>query len=151
VDGWIAVVTDVTDAVRYEEQLREANEELGRANDDLNQFAFAASHDLQEPLPMITTYSELLAKAYRGDREGEAAMCVGYITEGTRRMQDLLSDLLAYTQVTRSRQEALKSRSQYSFPDTLENCKAAIQESHARVTSDLFPVSPHISCSSSKI
>jgi PAS domain S-box-containing protein len=141
VDGWIAVVTDVTDTVRYEEQLREANAELARANDDLNQFAFAASHDLQEPLRMITSYSQMLLKGYRGRLDSEAAICVGYITEGTKRMRELLADLLAYTQVSGSGQEAMEPVDlNLVFQQTLENCKAAIEESHASLSSDPLPV-----------
>ena len=142
-DGWIAVVTDITETVRYEEQLRVANAELTRANADLNQFAFAASHDLQEPLRMITSYSQLLMKGYRGQLDGQAETCVQWITEGTQRMQDLLRDLLAYTQVTGGGQEAVEPVDlNLVFQQTLENCKAAIEESHASITSDPLPVVP---------
>jgi len=143
VDGWIAVVTDITDTVRYEEQLRAANGELARANTDLNQFAFAASHDLQEPLRMITSYSQLLLKGYRGQLNGQAETYVQWITEGTRRMRDLLADLLAYTQVTAGGQAAGEPVDlNLVFQETLENCKATIQETGASVTRDPLPVVP---------
>ena len=72
--------------------------ELWRANEDLKQFAFAASHDLQEPLRMITTYSQLLVKGYPGPLEGEARVCLDFITKGAKQMRDLLIDLLSYAE-----------------------------------------------------
>jgi light-regulated signal transduction histidine kinase (bacteriophytochrome) len=89
-------------SVRQHELTEEAerlNEELQRANDDLKQFAFAASHDLQEPLRMITSYSQLLVKGYRGQLDGEAEVCVDFITKGARQMRTLLADLLSYTEL----------------------------------------------------
>ncbi|MEO8131844.1 MAG: histidine kinase dimerization/phospho-acceptor domain-containing protein, partial [Bryobacteraceae bacterium] len=74
------------------------NEQLRWANEDLRQFAFAASHDLQEPLRMITTYSQLLVRGYLDRLGGEAAVCVDVITKGTQQMRDLLAGLLSYTE-----------------------------------------------------
>src|SRR5262249_26233737 len=84
---------DLIERIRVEEALRATNLDLARANEDLNQFAFAASHDLQEPLRMITSYSQLLLKGYRGQLDGEAGTCIEFITDGTQRMQELLADL----------------------------------------------------------
>jgi PAS domain S-box-containing protein len=96
VDGrismWIGSNTDIHEEKQTEEELR-------RANEDLNLFAFAASHDLQEPLRMITSYSQLLVQEHRGAFDDDAEMLVGYIGEGTKRMRELLADLLAYTAV----------------------------------------------------
>lgn len=143
VDGWTAVVTDITQEKKSEERLLKANADLARANEDLNQFAFAASHDLQEPLRMITAYSQLLVKGYRGQLNGDAATSVEYITEGTKRMRALLADLLAYTQLTDTSQEALTPVDLNEvFAKTLENCKAAIDETHAIVTSETLPTVP---------
>jgi light-regulated signal transduction histidine kinase (bacteriophytochrome) len=71
------------------------NEQLRRANEDLKQFAFAASHDLQEPLRMVTTYSQLSIKGHRGELEGQTEMCIDFITKGAKHMRDLLTDLLS--------------------------------------------------------
>src|SRR5262249_36548351 len=90
---------DLIERIRVEQALRATNLDLARANEDLNQFAFAASHDLQEPLRMITSYSQLLLKGYRGQLDGEAGTCIEFITDGTKRMQELLADLLAYAQM----------------------------------------------------
>ena len=140
VEGWTAVVTDITEAKRSEERLLSANADLARANEDLNQFAFAASHDLQEPLRMITAYSQLLVRGYRGQLNGDAATSVEYITQGTKRMRELLADLLEYTRLTDNADEALTEVDLNNvFEKTLENCKTAIDESHAVVTSEPLP------------
>ena len=111
-----------------------------RANEDLNQFAFAASHDLQEPLRMITSYSQLLLKGYRGQLDGEAATCIEFITDGTKRMRELLGDLLAYTQLSGDGQHIVTSVDLNGvFEATLKNCKAAIEEIGASVTSGPLP------------
>ncbi len=142
VEGWIGLVNDITNEKLSEDRLLKSNRELARANEDLNQFAFAASHDLQEPLRMISAYSQLFVKGYRGQFDGEAAICVKYITEGTQRMRDLLADLLAYTQVAANCDEpdALTPINlNQVFRKVLENCKAAIEETKASVTSDDLP------------
>jgi signal transduction histidine kinase len=96
---WIGSNTDFHEQKENQEELDRHGQELARSNAVLQQFAFAASHDLQEPLRMITSYSQLLVKGYRGQLDGEAGLCLKVITEGTKRMRDLLSDLLSYTQV----------------------------------------------------
>lgn len=101
----LEVNLDITGRKEAEEALRAANEALSRANEDLNQFAFAASHDLQEPLRMITSYSQLLLKGYRGQLDQEASTCIEFITDGTKRMRGLLADLLAYTQAANDSHE----------------------------------------------
>jgi len=136
----LEVNLDITGRKQAEEELRVANRALARANEDLNQFAFAASHDLQEPLRMITSYSQLLMKGYRGQLDGEAATCIEFITEGTKRMRELLADLLAYTQVTGDGQEVVAPVDLNDvFHAAVENCKAAIDEAKASVTSDRLP------------
>ena len=136
----LEVNVDITERRRIEEKLRVANQALARANEDLNQFAFAASHDLQEPLRMITIYSQLLLKSYRGQLDGEAATFTAVITEGTDRMLALLADLLAYTQLTGdTRGPAGSVDLNQVFQKALENCRAAIDETAATVTSDALP------------
>jgi light-regulated signal transduction histidine kinase (bacteriophytochrome) len=89
---------------------------------------------------MITTYSQLLLKGYKGQLEGEASTCVGFITEGTKRMRELLADLLAYAQVTGDGHEFPESVDlNLAFRKALENCKAAVDETSATVTSDSLP------------
>jgi signal transduction histidine kinase len=122
------------------EDAERLNEELRRANDDLKQFAFAASHDLQEPLRMITSYSQLLVKGYRGQLDGEAGICVDFISKGAKHMRDLLADLLSYTETGADRQEADEFIDLNTiFEKVRENLKTAIEESFAVVTSGNLP------------
>lgn len=120
----------------------QAEEALRRANADLNQFAFAASHDLQEPLRMITSYAELLIKGYPSTLGDEAALCVKFITQGTKRMRELLADLLAYTQVNAEEQakEIESVDLNAVFQEAVENLKIAIAQSGAVVTSERLPI-----------
>lgn len=131
--GFIGSCTDITDQKAVEG-------ELLRANDDLSQFAYAASHDLQEPLRMIASYSQLLVSGYREGPNEEADMCVGFITEGTRRMSELLTDLLAYTGVGgyEAQAEELVDLNA-TFANATANLQTAIEESGAVVTSETLP------------
>ncbi len=141
VDGWIAVVSDITEQVQQEKRLRETNQRLARANEDLSHFAFAASHDLQEPLRMIAAYSQLLIKGYPGPVGEEASACIRFITDGTTRMQQLLTGLLAYTRLIGKGEEPAVSTVDLgsAFRKALENCRTGIEESHASITSDPLP------------
>jgi len=145
--GVVLVFRDISERKRADQaientlhQLRAANAALARANEGLNQFAFAASHDLQEPLRMITSYSQLLLKSYHGQLDGQAATCVEYITQGTQRMHTLLADLLAYTQISGEGEEVFQAVDLNDVLRTaLENCKTDIVEAKATVTSDPLP------------
>jgi len=122
------------------EEAERLNEELRLANDDLKQFAFAASHDLQEPLRMITSFSQLLVKCYRGELAGEPAVCVGFITKGAKHMRDLLADLLSYTEVGENREDTDEPVDlNMTFEKVTENLKTAIEESSAVVTRGDLP------------
>jgi light-regulated signal transduction histidine kinase (bacteriophytochrome) len=92
---------------------------------------------------MITSYSQLLVRGYRGQLDGEAAASVGFITEGTRRMRDLLADLLAYAQLTAAGEQPVEAVDLNAvFQQTIENLRTAIQESGSMVSSDPLPVVP---------
>jgi PAS domain S-box-containing protein len=131
--GFIGSCTDITHQKNVEEKLL-------RANEDLNQFAYAASHDLQEPLRMITSYSQLLVSGYGGKVDAEAELSVGFITEGTKRMRELLSDLLAYTQVGANSFHAAEAIDLNAvFRMSVANLKVGIDDSRAKVTSDPLP------------
>jgi PAS domain S-box-containing protein len=127
---------------RHERDLSAANRGLLRANEDLTHFAFAAGHDLQEPLRIITSYSQLLLKRLPGNLEGDAARCVDSITQGARRMQELLADLLAYTQVTADDGggDANCVDLNLVFQKALQNCKSAIEDNQVDITSEELPI-----------
>jgi PAS domain S-box-containing protein len=92
------IAEDVTEKRRSEELIRRSNEELRRANADLEQFAYSASHDLQEPLRQVAVYSQLLEKKYGGTLESKALEYLAFCVEGAQRMQMLISGLLEYSQ-----------------------------------------------------
>src|SRR5262249_6792255 len=106
VTGWVADVADITalktaqaEVARINVDLQKTNEQLARSNEDLERVAFAASHDLQEPLRMVTTYVQLLVRTLPAQTEGETKMFVRNIVDGSMRMRGLLGDLLAYSEI----------------------------------------------------
>ena len=133
VRGCVAAFMDITER-------KLTQEALIRANEDLNQFAFAASHDLQEPLRMITTYSQLLVNGFRDRLPEEAELCVTFITQGTSRMRTLLADLLAYTQVGADAEPAETVDLGVICQKAIDNLQTAIAESHGEVLLERLPV-----------
>ena len=117
-----------------------SNERLAKSNEDLERFAFVASHDFQEPLRMITVYSQLLVRSYSGQLDGNAAAFVENIVVGTQRIRDLLSDLLTYTEVGVKEEEGTET---VDLNDALERVKEtltiSIAESDAVITADRLP------------
>jgi PAS domain S-box-containing protein len=146
--GASVISRDITEQVRAAERvarlnadLQRSNEVLSATNQDLERFAFIASHDLQEPLRMITAYSQLLIKSHAGEFTGEASTFVDNIVSGTTRMRELLSDLLAYTEIRSRDEEPLELVDLNAvLEDVRQNLKASIDESGAQVTSDRLPV-----------
>jgi signal transduction histidine kinase len=123
---------------QVEQDLAEKVDELARSNADLEQFAYVASHDLQEPLRMVTAYTQLLAERYRGKLDDNADKFIGYAIEGAQRMQVLIQDLLAFSRV--GRKEACESvECNAVMKDVLQTLAAAIQESGAVVTHGELP------------
>jgi signal transduction histidine kinase len=120
-------------------QLEDANRELARSNGDLEQFAYAASHDLQEPLRVIASFSELLGKRYHGKLGGEADEFINYIVVGVTRMEQLIQALLAFARVG-SRGTAPSLTDCGAVVDrALENLHAAVTESGAEIRHEGLP------------
>jgi PAS domain S-box-containing protein len=94
----VVTLTDISERKRTEEALARQARELARSNNDLRQFAYSASHDLQEPLRILAIYSQLLQKKYHGRLDPEADQYIQFTVEAAHRMQDLVKGLLAYTQ-----------------------------------------------------
>ena len=126
-------------AERTQELLR-SNEALRQSNDDLNQFAYAASHDLQEPLRMVALYSQLLQRKYLGNLDANADQYISYVVGGARRMEMLLKDLLTYSQTGSSAEGPAET---VDFTDVIRkvllNLQASVEQSGAMITWDAIP------------
>src|SRR6266576_789313 len=120
-----------------EKKLAEKAEELARSNHDLEQFAYVASHDLQEPLRMVAAYTQLLAERYRGKLDENADKFIGYASEGALRMQSLIQDLLACSRVGRDGSGRVDCNA--VMEEVLGSLGSAIQESGAVVTHEKLP------------
>jgi len=121
-------------------ELLESNEALRQSNEDLNQFAYAASHDLQEPLRMIALYSEMLEKEYSGKLGEEADQFIRFVISGAHRMEMLLKDLLAYSQAGSVAGPAVPVDCGKVIEKVLLNLKAAVEENGAVVVCEGLPV-----------
>jgi two-component system, sensor histidine kinase and response regulator len=123
-----------------EENLARKVEELARSNAELEQFAYIASHDLQEPLRMVAAYTQLLAERYRGRLDENADKFMGYACEGALRMQTLVQDLLAFSRVGRDCATCQRVDCGEAMQEVLLNLGPAIEESGAVVTHAALPV-----------
>ena len=135
----MGVALDITERTQFEEQLRRTAEDLARSNADLEQFAYIASHDLQEPLRMVSSYTQLLAKRYCGRLDADADEFIGFAVEGALRMQALIQDLLTYSRVGRNPGPADAVQVDAVFERVLRNLAAPIQETGAVVTREGLP------------
>ena len=114
-------------------------EELARSNEELQQFAYVASHDLQEPLRMVTSYTQLLQKRYQGKLDSDADEVIAYAVDGASRMQELINDLLAFSRVGSQGKDFESTDCEVILNNALANLEAAIQESGATVSHDPLP------------
>jgi PAS domain S-box-containing protein len=126
--------------------LREAHEELSRraqdlarSNAELEQFAYVASHDLQEPLRMVSSYTQLLLRRYSKLFDDDAKEFMGYIVDGAARMKQLIEDLLAYSRVGTRGREPEPTDARAALDQALANLRAAIESTGATVTHDALP------------
>ena len=120
-------------------ELADKVDELARSNRDLEQFAYVASHDLQEPLRMIATYTQLLAEKYRGRLDDNADKYIGYAVEGALRMQALIEDVLAFSRVGRNGQDHVTTDSTAALDQALQMLSVAARESALTVKADSLP------------
>ncbi len=135
-----ALHREIAERQRAEAALVRANEELRRANADLEQFAYSASHDLREPLRMVAIYSQLLQRRYQGKLDARADEYLGLVGEGARRMEALVADLLAYTQAVGPQDAPLVPVVADGVLDqALSNLTGAIEESRATIERGPLP------------
>ena len=148
--GWVDIQEDVTEKHNYarllEERVAEKTreiaeqaEELKRSNVELERFAYVASHDLQEPLRMVASFTQLLGKKYAGKLGADADEFIHYAVEGATRMQALIDDLITYSRVGTKGSEFRRTDCNVIVDRALENLRTAVEESGAIVTRDELP------------
>ncbi|HEY7062060.1 MAG TPA: ATP-binding protein [Chloroflexota bacterium] len=142
----MSIVRDVTDRRRAEDELRRTAErlaqqtaELERSNAELQQFAYVASHDLQEPLRMVASYTQLLARRYGDKLDDDAREFIDFAVDGARRMQALINDLLAYSRVGTRGAEFAPTDCNAVVDQVVADLGAAIEDERAVVTRGDLP------------
>lgn len=135
----IGVCLDVTDLKKSEEQLQKTTQELKRSNQELEQFAYIASHDLQEPLRMVSSYTQLLEKRYKNQIDERASKYIHYAVDGAVRMQNLINDLLDYSRIDISNEEYKLVNSNHIVENAIKNLGDKIKAAKAKITYDNLP------------
>jgi len=130
---------EVAERRRTEETLANKNKELERSNAELEQFVNVASHDLQEPLRMITGYTQLLARRYQGKLDQNADEYISFAVDGARRMQELINDLLIYSRVGTRGKAFTPADCELILRNTLASLEVAVEESKAMISHDPLP------------
>jgi light-regulated signal transduction histidine kinase (bacteriophytochrome) len=137
--GFVASIRDITERIRMERDLRKALDDLQRSNKDLEQFVYVASHDMQEPLRMISSYTQLLGKRYKGKLDSDADEFIGFAVDGASRMQKMINDLLIFSRVTPRGKDFEPVDLEKVLSDAIDNLKIAIEENKATITHDPLP------------
>jgi PAS domain S-box-containing protein len=133
VSGIVGILTDVSN-------LKQATEELRRSNQELEQFAYVASHDLQEPLRMVSSYLGLLKRRYADRLDGDAEEFIGYAVDGAHRMQDLIQDLLHFSRIDTRGNPLEPTSTRLCLDMAKENLRVAMEEASALLTIDPLPM-----------
>jgi PAS domain S-box-containing protein len=137
--GSFGVITDITERKRAELDLIAALADLERSNRELEQFAYVASHDLQEPLRMVASYTQLLATRYGDKLDKDAREFIAYAVDGANRMQRLISDLLSYSRVRAREKEMVGVDLHSALGEAIANLSEPISETGAVVTNTDLP------------
>jgi PAS domain S-box-containing protein len=135
----VAYVLNITDRKRAEEALQITLTDLERSNAELEQFAYVASHDLQEPLRMVSSFTQLLGQRYMGKLDKDADEFIAYAVDGANQMQRLINDLLAYSRVGTRGKPPAPVPADLALDRALENLKLAVEEGQAEVKREPLP------------
>jgi len=137
--GVFAAARDITERKKAEEILKLKLEELARSNAKLEQFAYVSSHDLQEPLRMITSYLQLLQRRYQGNLDDKADKYIHFAVDGAFRMQNLINDLLEFSRVTTRGREPEPTNCEFVLNQVLSNLEIFIEENEVTVSHGSLP------------
>ncbi len=145
--GFVSTYQDITARKQVEQvladqarMLQQAMEELQRSNSELEQFAYVASHDLQEPLRMVASYCQLLQRRYAAKLDGDAHEFIGFAVEGAKRMQSLINDLLLYSRVGTKGKPFTPTSLEQVLADAVANLTVSIGEAKAEISHDPLPM-----------
>ncbi len=133
------ILRDVTDRKEAERHMAEYAARLSASNEDLQRFAYVASHDLQEPLRSIVSFSQLLERRYRGRLDADADEFIGFIVEGGERMQALITDLLSFSRVAATEAASVPVEAEAALAGAVSGLDRVIGETGASVTHDPLP------------
>jgi PAS domain S-box-containing protein len=136
----LASVVDITERKQAQELLQQNLIDLKRSNEELQQFAYVCSHDLQEPLRVISNYTQLLAKRYKGALDTDADEFMEFTVDAARRMQELINDLLLYSRVETKGQDFKATDCSATVEIVLANLAIAIKESGAQILCEPLPI-----------
>jgi PAS domain S-box-containing protein len=140
VTHFVGLQLDITQKKEAEEELRNSQEQLARSNQELQQFAYVASHDLQEPLRMIISYLGLIESKYKDQLDDKAHKYINYAVDGGKRMQALINDLLTFSRVKSKANPYEEVDMNDILKDVLFNLKLTIKEHKAKITSSNLPI-----------
>ena len=141
-EGTVIVLSDITKAKKRESSLQRTQEELERSNTELEDFAYIVSHDLQEPLRMVASYTELLSKRYKEKLDERAQKYIHHAVSGSRRMQAMIRDLLLLSRVQSSDQPLVPTDLSRAVQTALRQLGRLIRESQAQIVADELPTLP---------
>jgi len=130
---------DITERKQADEKIMRVLTDLQRSNRELEQFAYVASHDLQEPLRMVSSYTQLLAERYQDKLDDKANLFIHYAVDGAVRMQQLINDLLAFSRIGTKGKPLEPTDSHVVLGQTINNLKMNIEETKAIITNDQLP------------
>ena len=136
---YVALKEDITDKKLADEKLEYMMADIQRSNKELEQFAYVASHDLQEPLRMVASYMQLLQRRYKDKFDNDANDFINYAVDGSKRMQELIHDLLAYSRVGLPGREFEQIDIETVLDHAIRNLGMSIKDSGAVVTHDSMP------------
>lgn len=139
-DSVLVLATDIAERKKMEESLKEYAGRLQRSNEDLQRFAYIASHDLQEPLRSIVSYSQLLDRRYRGKLDADADEFLGYLVEGGLRMRMLIQDVLAFSCINANELQFTETDTGAVLAEVEQGLDQMIRASEAIITHDPLPV-----------
>jgi signal transduction histidine kinase len=134
------LAAEAQDHMHTARKLARRTEEMERSNKDLQQFAYVASHDLQEPLRMVSSYVQLLQRRYQGRLDADADDFIGFAVDGATRMQQLIQDLLSYSRVNTHGNPPSPTDVEAVLGQVITNLRLAIDESGARITHESLPI-----------